>query len=231
MPVAIVTGASQGIGSAIARELAARRYNLVVMSRSDAIVDFGNEIGAIPVRGSITDVDDLGCLVDTSMAKFGRIDVVVNNAGHSATGDLLEISDHDWHEGLDLVLLNVVRMSRLVTGLMRDGGGGVILNISSFAAADPIPDFPVSSALRASLAAFVRLYAHRYGRDRIRMNNLLPGMLDNYPSDPVKTDRTALARYGTLNEVAKVAAFLVSDESSYITGQNIRADGGLASAY
>jgi len=230
-PVAVVTGASQGIGAAIARELATQGYRLVVMARSEAIDELASDIGATAVRGSMTEVPDLQLLVDTTLRKHGRIDAVVNNGGHSATGDLLKISDEQWHEGLDLVLLNVVRMARLVTPHMQAAGGGTIVNVSTFAALDPILDFPVSSTVRAGLAAFTRLYSARYGPVGIRMNNLLPGMIDNWPEDPAKTARTDLGRYGTLTEVAKVAAFLVGAASSYVTAQNIRVDGGLARFY
>lgn len=226
--VGIVTGASQGIGAAIARELAARGYRLVIMARSSAIEEVADEIGARAVRGSLTEVNDLRRLVDTTMGAHGRIDVLVNNGGHSPTGELLDISDEQWHEGLDLVLLNVVRMARLVTPLMQAVGGGSVVNVSTFSALDPLPDFPVSSTLRAGLAAFTRLYSDRYGRDNIRMNNLLPGMIDNWPEDAAKTARTALGRYGRVEEVARTAAFLAGSDSSYVTGQNVRVDGGLA---
>jgi NAD(P)-dependent dehydrogenase (short-subunit alcohol dehydrogenase family) len=229
--VAVVTGASQGIGEAIARELASRGYRLAVMARSEAVVPVADSIGGLAVRGSMTEVADLQRLVDAAVETYGRIDVLVNNGGHAATGDLLDIPDTDWHEGLDLVLLNVVRAARLVTPVMQSAGGGSIVNVSTFAALDPVADFPVSATLRAGLAAFTRLYAERYGRDGIRMNNLLPGMIDNWPEDPDKTARTSLGRYGTLAEVAAAAAFLAGDEGSYVTGQNFRVDGGLARSF
>lgn len=225
---AIVTGAGKGIGGAIARELATRGYRLVIMARSEEIEETAGEIGAVAVRGSLTEPDDLRRLVNTAMDAHGRIDVVINNGGHSATGPLLDLTDEQWHEGLDLVLLNVVRMARLVTPLMQSSGGGSIVNVSTFSAFDPIADFPVSSTLRAGLASFTRLYSERYGRDGIRMNNLLPGMIDNWPEDPDKTARTHLGRYGTLGEIAAAAAFLAGEESTYISAQNLRVDGGLA---
>jgi NAD(P)-dependent dehydrogenase (short-subunit alcohol dehydrogenase family) len=230
-PVAVVTGAGQGIGEAIARELAARGHRLVLMARSAAVAEVAADLGALAVQGSFAETADLRRLVDTALDAHGRIDVVVNNGGHAATGELLDISDDQWHEGVDLLLLNVVRMARLVTPVLREAGGGAIVNVSTFSAVDPVADFPVSSTLRAGLAAFTRLYAERYGRDGIRMNNLLPGMIDNWPEDPAKTARTALGRYGRLSEVANAAAFLAGEESSYLTGQNIRVDGGLARFY
>jgi NAD(P)-dependent dehydrogenase (short-subunit alcohol dehydrogenase family) len=229
--VGLVTGAGQGIGEAIARELAARGYRPVLMARSAAVNEVASEVGGLAVQGSFAEPADLRRLVNTAVEAYGRIDVVVNNGGHAATGELLDISDDQWHEGLDLLLLNVVRMARLVTPVLQAAGGGSIINVSTFSALEPIADFPVSSTLRAGLAAFVRLFAERYGRDGIRMNNLLPGMIDNWPEDPAKTARTALGRYGRLSEVATAAAFLAGDESSYVTGQNIRVDGGLAHFY
>jgi NAD(P)-dependent dehydrogenase (short-subunit alcohol dehydrogenase family) len=229
--VGLVTGAGQGIGEAIARELAARGYRLVLMARSAAVTEVAADLGALAVQGSFAETSDLQRLVDTALDAHARIDVVVNNGGHAATGDLLDIADDQWHEGLDLLLLNVVRMARLVTPALRAAGGGSIVNVSTFSALDPVADFPVSSTLRAGLAAFTRLYAERYGRDGIRMNNLLPGMIDNWPEDPAKSTRTALGRYGRLGEVANAAAFLAGEESSYITGQNLKVDGGLAHFY
>ncbi len=98
-------------------------------------------------------------------------------------GRLLEISDEQWHAGLDLAVLNVVRMARLVTPIMQAAGGGAIVNISTFAAYEPDPGFPVSASLRAALGSFTKLYADTYAADGIRMNNVLPGFIESYPVD------------------------------------------------
>lgn len=227
VPVAVVTAAGRGIGAAIARRLAADGYRLALMSSTGGAEGLAGELGAIGRSGSVTSPEDLGRLVDEAVDRYGRIDAVVNNTGHPPKGDLLAIPDGDWHAGLDLVLLNVVRMARLVTPIMQSQGGGAIVNISTFSAFEPSLSFPVSSTLRAGLGAFAKLYADRYGPDAIRMNNVLPGFMDSYPESPDTIARIPVGRYGSVNELAATVAFLVSPGAAYITGQNIRVDGGI----
>src|SRR5918911_40694 len=131
-PVAIVTAASRGIGAACARELAGRGYRVGLLARSAEVQDLARELGGVGWVGSVASVEGLEGVVRTTLEAFGRIDGVVNNTGHPARGELLEISDADWHAGLDLLLLNVVRMARLVTPIMERQGGGAIVNISTF---------------------------------------------------------------------------------------------------
>lgn len=227
MRTAIVTAAGHGIGAATARVLADDGYQLVLMSNSGGAEAVASELGATGFTGSVTNDGDLQRLVELALERYGRIDAVVNNTGHPAKGPLLELTDEAWHEGLDLLLLNVVRMARLVTPVMEEQGGGAIVNISTFAVFEPDPGFPISSALRAALAGFCKMYADRYAPQGIRMNNLLPGYMDNYPASEEIVEMIPLKRYAKVEEIAQTVRFLLSPESAYITGQNIRADGGL----
>lgn len=228
--VAIVTAASRGMGAACARELARRGYALVLMARSADVVALAQELGAHAVRGSVSEEPDLRRVVDAALQRHGRIDAVVNNTGHAPKGELLELSDADWHAGLDLLLLNVVRMARLVTPTMRAQRSGAIANISSFAAADPGLAFPVSASLRAALGSFAKLYAQRHAADGVRMNNVLPGWIDTHPVDDATRRAIPAGRPGTPEEVAKAVAFLLSEDAAYITGESLLVDGGLVRA-
>lgn len=225
--VAIVTAAGKGVGAAIARELADHNYALALMSATGGAEALAEELGCLAMTGSVTVDNDLTKLVQMTAEHFGRIDAVVNNTGHPAKGPLLEISDEAWHEGLDLLLLNVIRMSRLVTPIMQRQRGGSIVNISTFAAFEPDHSFPVSSSLRAALASFCKLYADQYAIDGIRMNNLLPGFMNNYPEKDAIVEKIPMGRYADVSEIARAVRFLLEAGSGYITGQNIRVDGGI----
>ena len=179
------------------------------------------------VQGSVTQPADLERLVATAMERFGRIDAVVNNTGHPAKGDLLEVTDAQWHDGLELLVLNVIRLARLVTPIMEGQGGGALVNISSFTAVEPSAPRPVSSALRAALASVAKLYADRYAPAGIRMNTIMAGWADTYPVAPHDLAAVPLGRVADPAEIARVVAFLLSDEASYITGESLRVDGGL----
>ena len=185
------------------------------------------ELGGIGMTGSVTELSNLEKFINFTMEKFGRIDAVVNNTGHPPKGELLDISDADWHLGLDLLILNVVRMARLVTPIFLKQDRGAMVNISTFSAFEPKLSFPVSSTLRSGLASFTKLYANRYAEFGIRINNVLPGYMDNYPESEENLAKTPMKRHGKVREIAKTVHFLLSDDAGYITGQNIRADGGI----
>ena len=142
----------------------------------------------------------------------------------------MDISDEDWHLGMDVYMLNVVRMTRLVLPTMLTQKSGSIVNISTFAAFEPDPDFPTSAVFRAGLAGYAKLFADKYARDGIRMNNILPGFIDSLPEKEDRVSRIPAGRYAKVRELSETIAFFVSDASSYITGQNIRVDGGLTAS-
>ncbi len=225
--VALVTAAGSGMGASIARKLADLDYRVAILSSSGRGEALANELGGIGVTGSNQNTADLERLVETAMDAFGGIDAVVNSAGHGPKGKLLEISDDDWHLAMDVYLLNVVRIARLVTPILESRGGGSIVNISTFAAFEPDPAFPTSGAIRASLAAFTKLFADEYAPVNVRMNNVLPGFIDSLPEKEEFRDRIPMGRYGTTGEIAETVAFLLSNGARYITGQNLRVDGGI----
>ncbi len=185
-PVAIVTGGGRGIGGAAARELHGRGYRLALMSPSGGAEALAAELGAgaLAIRGATQNDADIARLVEAALAAHGRIDAVVNHTGGPPKGELLEISDEDWYLGLDLVILNVVRMLRRVTPIMLAQGGGAIVNVTTFSSFEPSLAYPLSSALRAGLASFAKLYADRHAADGIRINNVLPGFIDSLPQSP-----------------------------------------------
>lgn len=226
-PVAIVTAAGRGIGQAIARYLAEKEYRLVLMSSGEGAQRLAVELGAVSYTGSVTDPEDLRATVELALDTFGRIDGVVNNTGHPAKGPLLELTRAQWQQGLELLLLNVTTMAGLVTPHMV-GGGGSIVNISTFSALEPSLDFPISSTIRAGLAAYIKLFARQYMKEGVRMNNVLPGFMNSYPETEEIISRIPAGRFGKVEELARVVSFLLSDEASYLTGQNIAVDGGLA---
>lgn len=228
--VAIVTAAGKGMGAAIARELAATGYRVALMSPSGSAIELAGELGGFGMSGSVTEEADIDRLVRETLEKYGRIDAVVNNTGHPPKGDLLSIEDEQWHAGLDLIVLNVARVLRRVTPVFQAQGGGAVVNISSFAADAPEQAMPVSSALRAALSSFTRLYADRYAKENIRINSVLPGFIDSWPETPEIVARIPAGRFGKTGEIAKTVAFLLSEGAGYITGQNIRVDGGIVRA-
>ncbi|MDX3926559.1 MAG: SDR family oxidoreductase [Shinella sp.] len=225
--VAIITGGGRGMGGAIARELAANGYKVALMSPTESCEKLASELGGVARRGVTEKAEDIEGIVDLALGTYGRIDAVVNHAGHPPKGDLLDIADDKWTLGSDMMVLSLVRMARLVTPVMLKQGKGAFLNVTTFAAYEPSLVFPVSCTYRAAAGAFTKLYADRYAADNIRMNCLLPGYIDSLAHKPETAEKVPMKRIGTMEEIAKTAAFLLSDGAGYITGQNIRVDGGI----
>ena len=215
------------MGAGAARKLAETGHHVAVLSSSGKGEALANELGGIGVTGSNQSNEDLGRLVDQTMDRWGRIDVLVNSAGHGPRAPILELSDEDWHQGMEVYFLNVVRPTRLVAPLMVKQRGGVIINVSTFAAFEPDPTFPTSGVFRAGLAAYAKFFSDRYAADNVRMNNVLPGFIDSLPEKEEFRARIPMERYGRTDEISETIAFLASDGAGYITGQNIRVDGGI----
>lgn len=229
--VAVVVGAGSGIGAAVARELATRDgYKIVALSPSGRAKELAEELGGIGLVGSNQNTEDLQAVVDLAMETYGRIDLVVNGSGHAASAPVLELRDEDWELGMQMYLMNVIRMCRIVTPHFEQSGGGTIVNISTSSPFEPNPKYPVSATFRAALASFTKLYTDEYGPQGIRMNNVLPGFTKEDPSTVPEawTQKIPLRRAASAVEIAKAVRFLASDESSYMTGQNLRVDGGVA---
>ena len=226
--VALITAGGSGMGADAARRLAKDGFRVGILSSSGRGAALAQELGGIGVTGSNQSKADLKRLVDAAMAKWGRVDVLVNSAGHGPRAPILDLTDEDWHKGMDVYFMNVVRPTRLVTPIMQAQKSGSIINISTFAAFEPDPVFPTSGVFRAGLAAFTKLFADRYAPDNIRMNNVLPGFIDSLPEKEEFRARIPMGRYGrSMTEIASVIGFLASEGGGYITGQNIRVDGGI----
>ena len=225
--IAVLTAAGSGLGEAAARQLAADGWQVVILSSSGRGAALAEELGGLGVTGSNLRTEDLQRLVDAAMQRWGRVDAVVNSAGHGPKGGLLAMTDEDWQLGMEYYLLNVVRMARLVTPVMQRQGCGAFVNVSTYAVFEPEAAFPTSGVFRAGLAAFTKLWADQYAAEGLRMNNVLPGFISSLPEKAERRARIPMGRYGTPEEVGRLIAFLASDASSYITGQNIRIDGGI----
>ena len=215
------------MGAAAARRLAADGYKVGILSSSGKGEALAKDLGGIGVTGSNQSDADIKTLVDRALDSWGRIDVLVNSGGHGPRAPLLEISDADWHTGLDIYLMNVIRPTRLVTPIMQRQQAGAIVNISTAWVYAPSAMFPTSAVFRAGLTAYTKLFAETYAAENIRMNNVLPGWIDSLPATEERRDSVPMKRYGTSAEIAATIAFLASEGAGYITGQNIRVDGGL----
>jgi len=227
MKVALITAGGSGMGAASARRLAAEGFAVGILSSSGKGEALAEELGGLGVTGSNREPADLKRLVDGAMDRWGRIDVLVNSAGHGPRGPVATLTDEDWLLGMETYLLNVIRAVRLVTPVMQAQGSGAIVNISSAWVFEPADMFPTSAVFRAGLATYAKLYADQHAAEGIRINNVLPGWIDSLPQLDARAASVPMKRYGTEEEIAATVAFLCSEGAGYITGQNIRVDGGL----
>jgi len=225
--VCVIIGAGRGMGAATARLMHNKGYKLALMSPSESCETLAQELSGIAVRGRAENADETHALFDDTMTAYGRIDSLLIHVGGPPKGDLLDISDEDWVKANEMILMPVIRMSKLVTPVMQKQGGGSIVNITTFSAFEPSLTFPTSSVYRVGVSSFTKLYSDRFGADNIRMNCLLPGFTDSLDLPQKFADMSVFKRLAKAEEQARAAAFLLTEDSSYITGQSIRSDGGV----
>ncbi|MGV1917162.1 SDR family oxidoreductase [Rhizobium sp. 22-785-1] len=225
--VAVVTAGGSGMGAAVARRFAEDGYGVAILSSSGKGEALASELGGVGITGSNQSNDDIHKLVDLTLESFGRIDVLVNSAGHGPRAPILDITDEQWHTGLDVYLMNVIRPTRIIAPIMAAQKSGAIVNISTAWAFEPSDMFPTSAVFRAGLAAYTKIFADKYAADNVRMNNVLPGWIDSLPATEQRREMVPMQRYGKSEEIAATVAFLASEGAGYITGQNLKVDGGL----
>jgi NAD(P)-dependent dehydrogenase (short-subunit alcohol dehydrogenase family) len=241
--VAVVTGGNAGIGEAIAKVFAREGASVVITGRRQGelyrvVSDIVKEQGKVfAVVGSVTDESHVQEAVRQAVQQFGRLDILINNAGVGDFGRRLhEIDDTTWAHVLDVNLTGVFRMTRAALPQMLEQGKGVIVNISSVASLIGLPTLPVYAASKGALDAMTRALAVDYAREGIRCNVINPGLIDTPMAAPLMSNPEQLdpilshypiRRAGKPEEVAQMALYLASDEAAWVTGGTFSIDGGM----
>ena len=233
---AIVCGASSGMGLATAEALAREGANVAMFARRRDVLDREAErLGALGVRGDVTNPADLKRLVDRTVEAFGGIDILVNNSGGPPRGPALGLDDEDVERAVELLLLSVVRLTRLCLPQLERSGRGRIINIESSSVREPVDNLALSNAIRPGVIGWAKTMARELGPRKITVNSIAPGRIDTPRLQEVYAERSRagdleqipLRRFGQPQEVADVICFLASDRGSYVTGAVIPVDGGL----
>ena len=225
--VSVLIAAGSGMGADAAKTLAKDGFKVAIMSSSGKGERLAKKLNGIGFTGSNLETENFKKFIDIVIKKWGRIDVLVNSAGHGPKGKILAINDEEWVKGLETYFLNVVRAARIVTPIMKKQKYGSIINISTYAIFEPEKSFPTSGVMRAGLASFTKIYSDEYAKYNIRMNNILPGFINSLKTRKEFIKRVPLKRAGKVKEISAVVKLLASEEGSYITGQNIKVDGGI----
>ena len=225
--VAVLIAAGSGMGANAAKKLSEDGFKIAVMSSSEKAKELSKSLNGIGFVGSNQNIKDIKKFINSVLKKWGRIDVLVNSAGHGPKGEILEITDEDWFKGMEIYFLNVVRAIRFVTPIMKKQKNGSIINISTYAVFEPEKSFPTSGIMRAAMSSFTKIYSNEYAKYNIRINNILPGFINSLSTKKEFQKRIPLKRIGRVEEISSVVSLLASKDGSYITGQNIRVDGGI----
>jgi 3-oxoacyl-[acyl-carrier protein] reductase len=253
--VALVAGASRGLGFATARALAAEGASVSIASRDAAAIAAAGkrleqETGApvLAMAGDVTSADAIAVWQKATLERFGGIDVVFTNSGGPPAGGVLSFDDAGWQNAFELLLLSSLRMIRGAVASMRQRGGGAVLVTTSSSVKEPIPNLALSTVLRSSVSALAKALALELAPDKIRVNQILPGRVDtdrvrqldkvnagkagiSIPEQQKRSTATIpLGRYGEVEEFGRAAAFLLSPAASYITGASLQVDGGMIRA-
>jgi len=249
--VALVAAASQGLGRAVAEELAAEGASLVLCARNPstlaetaAAIAEGTGAHVLAVPADVTEVEQIARVVESGNERFGRIDILVTNAGGPPAGRFDQITREQWEQASRLTLFSAIELARQVLPGMKERRWGRILNITSIAVKQPVENLMLSNSLRAGLTGFARTLANEVAADGVTVNNILPGYtrterldeLANMMADKLGISAAEfrakweqeipMRRLGEPREFAALAAFLVSERASYITGTSIQVDGG-----
>lgn len=248
--VALVAAASQGLGRAVAEELAAEGASLVICARGEErLSETSNAIrrlhvDVIGVVGDLSKLADVERIFSAGLERFGQIDILVTNTGGPPAGMFESLSRESWQDAVNGLLFSVVELTRLALPGMKERRWGRILNITSIAAKQPVENLMLSNSVRAAVTGFAKTLANEVGEYGVTVNNMMPGYTATERVEELAdaiakregVDASAIRarweaeipmkRLGTPREFAALAAFLVSERASYITGSSIAVDGG-----
>jgi 3-oxoacyl-[acyl-carrier protein] reductase len=247
--VAIVTGASSGMGRATALSLARESCNVTLFARREALLDeavaeiegLANGAQGLAVAGDSADPSALQAVLDRTLERFGRLDILVNNTGGPPAGGFEDFDDEAWHRAWELTLMSTLRLTRLALPALRASGRGRVVNITSSAVKEPNDGLLLSNTYRPGVIGWAKTLSKDEGPNGITINSIAPGYIDTERmqklyaggDDPgsARRDDEALIparRFGEPGEIADAITFLCSTRAAYINGITLLIDGGLA---